>query len=403
MNMNILIFNCGSSSQGFKVYRLSGGEKEVVIARGKAKNVATKTKADAVIEWTVNGTTGSRSADLSSHRLAAQQIIAILLENNVHIDAIGHRFVHGGMQFDRTTRIDSAAMQQLEKCLPFAPIHNPNSYNVIEVCREMLTGVSQFAVFDTAFHAGMPEHAWRYAIPKDLADQHGFRKYGFHGLSYQFVSARMAELMEKPLGSLKLILCHLGTGGSSVSAMRDGKSLDTSMGYSPLPGLVMSTRSGDIDPEVILEMIRQGSSPDEVSRILNNRSGLVGLSGISSNLQEIIEEAEKGNLDCQLAYEVYAHRLKKYLGAYTWLLKGADAIVFTDDVGQRCWQLRQKVCSGVESLGIILDADRNKASVPDKATRVSADGSRTQVWVVPTDEELVILREVETCLQQEEF
>jgi len=403
MDMNILIFNCGSSSQGFKVYRNTGGENEEVIVKGKARNVATKTKADAVIDWSINGTAFSRAADLSSHRKAAQQIIAILQENNVHINAIGHRFVHGGTLFNRTTRIDAAAMQQLKQCLPFAPIHNPNSYSVIEVCSELLPGVPQFAVFDTSFHAGMPEYARRYAIPKDLADQHGFRKYGFHGLSYQFVSARMAVLMERPLESLKLILCHLGTGGSSVAAMRDGKSLDTSMGYSPLPGLVMSTRSGDIDPEVILEMIRNGSSPDEVSRILNNQSGLVGLSGVSSNLQEIIEEAEKGNPDCQLAYEVYAHRLKTYLGAYTWLLNGADAIVFTDDVGLRSWQLRQKVCSGVEALGISLDADRNKAALPDRAARISADGSKTQVWVVPTDEEIVILREVDACLQQEGF
>ena len=400
MDMNILIFNCGSSSQGFKVYRIAGGENEEMIVKGKARNVATKTKADAVIDWTVNGAAGSRTADLSSHRMAAQQIIAILQEKNVHINAIGHRFVHGGTVFSCTTRIDAATMLQLKQCLPFAPIHNPNSYSVIEVCSELLPGVPQFAVFDTSFHAGMPEYARRYAIPKDLADQHGFRKYGFHGLSYQFVSARMAELMERPLESLKLILCHLGTGGSSVAAMRDGNSLDTSMGYSPLPGLVMSTRSGDIDPEVILEMIRSGSNPDEVSRILNNQSGLVGLSGVSSNLQEIIEEAEKGNPDCQLAYDVYAHRLKTYLGAYTWLLNGADAIAFTDDVGLRSWQLRQKVCSGVEALGISLDADRNKAAPSDRATRISADESKTQVWVVPTDEEIVILREVEACLRQ---
>jgi acetate kinase len=294
-------------------------------------------------------------------------------------------------------------MQLLKQCLPFAPIHNPNSYSVIEVCNELLPGIPQYAVFDTAFHASMPKYARSYAIPKELAGRYGFRKYGFHGLSYQFVSARMAELMGRPLESLKLILCHLGTGGSSVAAMRDGKSLDTSMGYSPLPGLVMSTRSGDIDPEIILEMVRSGNSPDEVSRILNNQSGLVGLSGVSSNLQEIIDEAEKGNADCQLAYGVYAHRLKTYLGAYTWLLNGADAIVFTDDVGLRSWQLRQEVCSGVEALGISLDADRNKTAALDKATRVSADHSKTQVWVVPTDEEIVILREVEACLRQEWF
>jgi len=265
---------------------------------------------------------------------------------------------------------------------------------VIEVCREKLPGVPQYAVFDTSFHASMSEVSKRYAIPKELADQHGYRKYGFHGLSYQFVSAKVAELMGRHLESLKLILCHLGTGGSSVVAVKDGKSVDTSMGFSPLPGLVMSTRSGDLDPEIVLEMVRNGNSPDEVSRILNNQSGLIGLSGFSSNLQEIIEESEKGNADCRLAYEVYAHRLKFYLGAYTWLLNSADAIVFTDDVGLRSWKLREKVCSGVEHLNVEIDQEINKHAPVDKATLISNPASKTQIWIIPTDEEIVILNEV---------
>jgi len=200
--------------------------------------------------------------------------------------------------------------------------------------------------------------------------------------------------MGKPLESLKLILCHLGTGGSSVVAVKDGKSLDTSMGFSPLPGLVMSTRCGDIDAEIVLEMIRSGYSPDEVSNILNNKSGLVGLSQFSSNLQEIIEESEKGNENCQLAYEVYAHRLKTYLGAYTWLLDGADAIIFTDDVGLKSWMLREKVCSNVKNLGIEIDINANKNAPADRATLLSNSKSKTQIWAVPTDEEIIIAREV---------
>jgi len=392
--MNILIFNCGSSSQGFKVYQSSNNGNSKVIASGKAKNVATKTKADAVVDWKIQEKTGSKTTDLSSHRLAAQEILAILKENSVQIDAIGHRFVHGATYFDRTVKIDPTTMEQLKKCLPFAPIHNPNSYSVIEVCLEKLPGVPQYAVFDTAFHSQMPDEAKQYALPKELAKQHGFRKYGFHGLSYQFVSARAAELLGKPLESLKLIMCHLGTGGSSVVAVKDGKSLDTSMGFSPLPGLVMSTRCGDIDAEIVLEMIRSGSSPDEVSKILNNQSGLIGLSGFSSNLQEIIEEGENGNADCQLAYEVYAHRLKIYIGAYSYLLNGADAIIFTDDVGLKSWKLREKVCSGVENLGIKIDTEINKTAPADKATLLSATTSKTQIWIIPTDEEIVILKEV---------
>ena len=392
--MNTLIINCGSSSQGFKVYRTGAGLQPEVIASGKAKNVATKTKADAVVEWEIDGTAGSKTIKLDTHSQAARIIITILENNHIEIDAIGHRFVHGGNLFEKTAKIDQPTMQKLKQCLSFAPIHNPNSFSVIEVCLELLPGVPQYAIFDTAFHSYMPEVSKQYAIPRELAEKYGFRKYGFHGLSYQFVSARAAELLGRPLGSLKLIICHLGTGGSSVVAMKDGKSLDTSMGFSPLPGLVMSTRCGDIDAEIVLEMIRIGNSPDEVSKILNNKSGLIGLSDFSSNLQEIIEEGERGNAECQLAYEVYAHHLKKYIGAYTWLLNGADAIIFTDDVGLKSWKLREKVCSDAQNLGVEIDVNANKNAEKDKACLVSSINSRTQIWAVPTDEEIVILREV---------
>jgi acetate kinase len=391
--MNVLIFNCGSSSQGFKVYQVNSGESNVIVS-GKARNVATATQAGAVIDWEIQGRPGSKKADLPTHRLAAGRIIEILRDNQIGVDAIGHRFVHGGTRFDRTVQISPSALEDLKGCLPFAPIHNPNSYSVIEVCLEQFPGIPQFAVFDTAFHASMPEASKQYAIPRDLAEKYGFRKYGFHGLSYQYVSAKTAEVMGKPLQSLKLILCHLGTGGSSVVAVKDGKSLDNSMGYSPLPGLVMSTRCGDIDAEIVLEMIRNGNSPDEVSKVLNNKSGLIGLSGFSSNLQEVIAEAEKGNERCLLAYEVYAQRLKTYLGAYTWLLNGADGIVFTDDVGVKSWKLREKVCSNVADLGIELDADANKNAPIDKPALISSPSSRTQIWTIPTDEEIVILREI---------
>ncbi|HMD88620.1 MAG TPA: acetate/propionate family kinase, partial [Anaerolineaceae bacterium] len=345
--MNILIFNCGSSSQGYKVYQQSEGGNWSSIASGKAKNVATITKANSAIDWQILEKTGSKTTDLSSHKLAAQEILELLRENDIQAGAVGHRFVHGGTLFDKTVRIDQSTLQNLKKCFPFAPIHNPNSYSVIEVCLEEMPGVPQYAVFDTSFHAKMPDESKKYALPKDLAEKYGFRKYGFHGLSYQYVSAKTAGLLKKPLASLKLIICHLGTGGSSVVAVKDGKSLDTSMGYSPLPGLVMSTRCGDIDAEIVLELVRQGNSPDEVSHILNSQSGLIGLSGFSSNLDEVIEESERGNGDCQIAYDVYVHRLKTYLGAYTWLLDGADAIVFTDDIGLKSWKLRERVCGGV--------------------------------------------------------
>ena len=261
--MNALIFNCGSSSQGFKVYRAAADAEPVVIASGKARNVATRAQAQPVIYWQLGGESGVVAAELSSHRLAAQGILDLLAEKQIAIDAVGHRFVHGGTLFDRTAAIDAAALARLRQCLQFAPIHNPNSYSVIEVCLERLPGVPQYAVFDTSFHAAMPACAREYAIPRDLAER-GFRKYGFHGLSYQYVSAQVAALMARPLAGLKLIMCHLGTGGSSVVAFNAGASLDTSMGYSPLPGLIMSTRCGDIDAEIVLALVREGASPDEV-------------------------------------------------------------------------------------------------------------------------------------------
>lgn len=392
--MNVLIFNCGSSSQGFKVYQTLAGAEAKVIASGKARNVATPTRAGGVIDWQINGNARSRAASLPTHRQAAEEIIAILKANQVSVAAIGHRFVHGGALFDHTVRIDAESMPKLKQCLRFAPIHNPNTYSVIEVCLEQYAGIPQYAVFDTSFHAMMPEASRRYALPRELAEKHGFHKYGFHGLSYQYVTAQTAALMGRPLAALKLILCHLGTGGSSVTAVKDGKSLDTSMGYSPLAGLVMSTRCGDLDPEIVLEMVRSGYTPEQIERILNTESGLIGLSELSSNLQEIIAEAGNGNPACQLAYEVYAQRLKKYLGAFTWLLNGADAIVFTDDLGVKAWQLREKVCSNVENLGIEIDVAANHGAPADRPALISNVNSRTQIWVMPTDEEQVILNEI---------
>jgi acetate kinase len=392
--MNILIFNCGSSSQGFKLYESSAQAGWHSLASGKAKNVATFTQAGSSLEWKIRESRASETIDLPSHTAAARAILALLKEHALQIDAIGHRFVHGGSLFDRTVRIDDLALADLRKCLPLAPIHNPNSYSVIEVCQEALPDIPQYAVFDTAFHAHMPAEASLYALPAALAEKYGFRKYGFHGLSYQDVTAKTAALMGKPLDSLKLIVCHLGTGGSSVAAVKAGRSQDTSMGYSPLPGLVMSTRCGDIDAEIVLELIRLGYSPDELSRILNTQSGLIGLSGFSSNLEEVIQAAEKGDPHCQAAYDVYAHRLGTYLGSYTWLLGGAHAIVFTDDIGVRSWKLRERVCSGVEALGILLDKAANKNAPPDAPARISQAGSAVQLWVVPNDEESVILKEV---------
>jgi acetate kinase len=375
------------------VYEAQADGGRRVVVSGKAKNVATATQAASVVDWSIGGASGQRPAAMESHRAAAQEVLDLLREHGVALDAVGHRFVHGGDRFTATTKIDDQALEGLRATLPLAPIHNPNSFSVIEVCLERLPGVPQYAVFDTAFHAAMSPAAREYAIPRELAREHSLRKYGFHGLSYQYVSARAAELLGKPLDRVKLIMCHLGTGGSSVCAFGEGQSLDTSMGYSPLQGLVMSTRSGDIDAEGVLALVRAGYSPDEVGTLLNNKSGLIGLSGYSSNLAEVMAAAAAGNGACALAYEVYAHRLRHYIGAYLFLLGGADALVFTDDIGVKSWELREKVCAGVEKLGLVIDDEANRGVTSGDAC-VEAPSSRARIMVVRTDEERVIFEEV---------
>ncbi len=392
--MNLLIFNCGSSSQGFTVFHSGGTGEPEIPAYGKARNVATKTREEAVLEWTVNGETGRETADFSTHRLAAEKIIETLKSHSVQIDAIGHRFVNGGSYFKRAAKLDPEALARLRECLPLAPIHNPNSYSVIEVCLEQMPGIPQYAVFDTSFHSRMSPENIVYAIPQQEAEEKGYRKIGFHGLSYQYVSERAAALLGKPLEELKLIMCHLGTGGSSVCAFRDGHSVDTSMGYSPLAGLIMSTRSGDIDPEIVLDMVRSGKTPDQVSEYLNKKSGLVGLSGYSSNLGEIIEAAEQGSAECELAFKAYVSRLRNYIGAFLYRLNGADALIFTDDAGVKYAKMREAVCADADFAGLHLDKARNEAYGKSGECCLSTPDSRIRIWVIPTNEERTIYNEI---------
>ena len=396
--MDILVFNCGSSSQGFTVFHETADGEPEIPAYGKARNVATKTQSAAVLEWTIEGIPGKKVCDLSSHRRAAEEILTVLNEHNVRVDAIAHRFVNGGDRFQRAIRLDEAALARLRDCLSLAPIHNPNSYSVIEVCRERLPKVPQYAVFDTAFHAQMSGDFTSYAIPREDAAANGWRKVGFHGLSYQYVSGRAAALLGKPLDQLKLVMCHLGTGGSSACAFRDGHSVDTSMGYSPTAGLVMSTRSGDLDPEIVLELMRRGMNADEISDYLNKKSGLIGLSGYSSNLGEIIEAAKGGNKDCELAFHVYVNRLRAYIGSFLFLLNGADAMVFTDDAGVKYAEMREAVCRDAEFFGLLLDPVKNREYIPGTEACLSTPESRVQIWVIPTDEERTIFEQVKCIM-----
>ncbi len=392
MSPTLLVFNCGSSSLTYKVYRAEGQTLSVTAA-GKAYHVGTVTQEAAYLRHTFGAESVTDVRPLPDHRAAAAAVLAHLRPRGVAPDAIGHRFVHGGARFQAPVIVTDEVLPELAACNRLAPIHNPNSLSVIHLCRAELPDVMQVAVFDTAFHATLPEAAYRYALPLDLADRYGFRKFGFHGLSYEYVTAEAARALGRPVETLKIIACHLGTGGSSVAAIDGGSSVETSMGYSPLPGLIMSTRCGDLDPSIALALIAEhGYTSEAVDRLLNRESGLIGISGASSDLFELIRLETAGDARARLAVAMVIHRLKSYIGAYAAVLGGFDVLAFTDDIGVRGWQVRERACAGLAWCGVLLDAEANRCAPADATTILSAAESRVAVMSVPTDEEIVIAR-----------
>ncbi len=392
--INLLIFNCGSSSLSYRVFCLDSAGGLQPVAHGKAYHIGVKSDERPYLRHTFPDGTVRRDLDVATHAQAARAVLQYAKESSLAVQAIGHRFVHGGSRFQSAARITPVTLADLQDCSHLAPIHNPNSLSVIQVCLEMLPSAVQYASFDTAFHASLPEKAFRYALPISLADQYGFRKYGFHGLSYQYVCLQVSRFLNRPLETLKIIACHLGTGGSSVVAIQAGKSLDTSMGYSPLPGLIMSTRSGDLDPAIILELIGEHEwSVGQVNRLLNRESGLAGIGGGTSDLFELVQHTEQQDPQARLAVEMYVHRLKSYIGAYLALLGGADALVFTDDIGLRSWQVRQLACEGMEWCGMEIDPAANRNAPVDQIALISRVDSQVSVISMPTDEELMIALE----------
>jgi acetate kinase len=394
MAKQLLVFNCGSSSLNYKLYQLSGNDL-ALSGSGKAHHVGTKSREGSYLMHWSNGRQEKEVRFMPGHREAAGFILDHLERKGLSIDAIGHRFVHGGKLFTKSTLLGPEALGELGSLNYLAPIHNPNSLAVIHLCKDRMPSSIQYATFDTAFHAGMPEAAWRYALPFELADRFGYRKYGFHGLSYQYVTLQASRFVRKPLEELRIVACHLGTGGSSTAAIRGGRSVETSMGYSPLPGLVMSTRCGDLDPSIVIELIgRHGFTPAQVNDLLNKESGLVGLSGESSNLFELLRLAEEqGDQRAKLAVDVYIHRLKTTIGSMLAALGGADLLIFTDDIGVGAWQVREAGCKGMEWCGLVLDPAVNRFATADRIALLSPPGSAIQVLSVPTDEEYVIALE----------
>jgi acetate kinase len=390
--MYILVVNAGSSSLK---YQLVEKETRELAAIGLCEKVGS---SDSFHKHGIGERETIDTIQLKDHRAAIQAVLDSLLDpstgaisNLDEIVAIGHRVVHGGEYFSESVIINDEVINKIEECVPLAPLHNPPSLTGIKACSELMPNAQQIAVFDTAFHQTLPPKAFMYPIPYELYEKNHIRKYGFHGTSHRYVSQRAAVLLGKPLDETKIITCHLGNGGS-ITAVENGKSIDTSMGFTPLAGLMMGTRSGSIDPAVVTFMINElGLSPIEVDTILNRESGLLGVSGISNDLRDVQTAADEGNERALLAVEMYANSIKKYIGQYVFALAGVDAIVLTAGVGENSADMRRQIFAGLEPLGIKIDAEKNKVRGPERI--ISTEDSRVKVFVIPTNEELMIVED----------
>lgn len=396
----ILVFNAGSSSLKFGVFAmppLAGGRIVRGAVRALARGVIQPIGGEnPTARITRPGAEPVVSPALASTPVEAAGRVVLHLEelgsgDTARVKAVGCRVVHGGTLLVAPAIVTPEVLATLRRIEPLAPLHNPIDVAVLETVAKSLPGVPAVAVFDTAFHATLPEVAYSYALPFAVSERHGLRRFGFHGISHAYVSGRLLECLRRPAAGTRLITCHLGNG-ASVCAVRDGQSVDTSMGLTPLEGLVMGTRSGDVDPGLVLFLIRtEGLAPSEVDELLNDQSGLAGLSGVSSDLRAVEKAAAAGDQRAGLALAVFAYRVRKYIGAYAAALGGVDAIAFTGGIGEHSSAMRARICEGLEFLGVRLDPARNAAATTgESGAYISATGSAVAVWVIPTDEELEI-------------
>jgi acetate kinase len=395
--VNILVLNAGSATLKFRLLALRDAADEAprVLVDGLVDKWGT---AEAGLKLAVGGSEAQRtSVAAQSPADAAEHAIAACLTHG--IDGLGHRVVHGGPRFLTPTRITPDVVRVIRDVSSLAPLHNANAIDGIEAGLRLLPGVPAGAVFDTSFHRTLPDVAARYAIPHELAERHALRRYGFHGISHRYVARRLLRCLGRDAAGTRLISCHLGNG-SSVCAVRDGASVDTSMGLTPMEGLVMGTRSGDVDPGLLLHLMNAlGMSPAAVDELLNRRSGLLGLCG-HSDMREVQRAAQGGDARSKLALDAFIYRARKYVGGYAAVLGGLDAIGFAGGIGERSAEVRAGICRGLEFMGVRIDAARNdQATGGEQPTRISGDGAAVQLWVVPTDEEGQIARELYDVLQ----
>ncbi|MCC9709730.1 acetate kinase [Streptomyces sp. MNU76] len=396
----VLVLNSGSSSVKYQLLDMRDGSR---LAMGLVERIGEETSRLKHTPLTDGGTSRERTEPIADHEAALKAVAEELAEDGLGLDspqlaAIGHRVVHGGQSFTRPTVIDSAVLAEIERLIPVAPLHNPANLTGIRTARALRPDLPQVAVFDTAFHTTMPESAARYAIDVETADAHRIRRYGFHGTSHAYVSRATAELLGKDPSEVNVIVLHLGNG-ASASAVEGGRCVDTSMGLTPLEGLVMGTRSGDMDPAVIFHLMRVGGmSTDEIDTLLNKKSGLIGLCG-DNDMREIRRRIDEGDEQAKLAFDIYIHRLKKYIGAYYAVLGRVDAVAFTAGVGENAAPVREAAVAGLEGLGLAVDGDLN--AVRGAAPRlISPAGARVAVAVVPTDEELEIAAQTYALIEK---
>ena len=391
--MKILVLNCGSSSIKYKLYDM---DDESVLAQGGVERIGLD---NSFLKLTLpNGEKKILMHDMPDHKEGVNFVFQTLLSEEYgaiksleEIDAVGHRIVQGGDLFEKSCLVNEGVEAGIESLCDLAPVHNAGHLKGIRAVDHLMPTVPQVTVFDNAFHSTMPPHAFLYAVPYELYEKYHVRRYGFHGTSHRYVSHRVAELMGKDIKDLKIITCHIGNG-ASVAAIKDGKVIDTSMGLTPLAGVMMGSRSGDIDPSAVTYIMdKTGKKPQEMADFLNKESGVLGITGISSDMRDVEEAASKGNERAQLALRMYNYRIKKYIGAYAAAMGGLDVVVFTAGVGENQMGMREEVCKGLEFLGVKMDEEANNCRGEEKL--ISAPDSKVQVWVVPTDEEIVIARD----------
>jgi acetate kinase len=409
--MNILVLNCGSSSVKFQLIGTDLDRIAQNADKRLARGVVERIGGEAIITLHVEGHEAQKSTSaLRDTRAAVELIIRWACSENSGIDevkavadvhAVGHRVVHGGERFTHSVLITDEVLRGIEDCIDLAPLHNPANIKGIMAAREVFgAGLPQAAVFDTAFHQTLPDYAYLYALPYQLYRRHRIRRYGFHGTSHRYVAYRYRQLLGLERAETRVITLHLGNG-CSAAAINAGDSIDTSMGLTPLEGLVMGTRSGDLDPAIIdFISAKEGLSAQEVETILNKQSGLIGISGLTNDMRELLAEAhEHDDRRARLAIEIFSYRVKKYIGSYLAAMNGADAIIFTGGIGENSSEVRAKICDGLQWLGLELDEERNLAHTDGREGIISREGSKLAAYVIPTDEELLIARDTMRCVR----